>query len=114
MAEVQGAIAAYDALPSFSATRIDDLLRAHGLMLADILRQPGEFRRQGVGIHKAGVVHHVAPAAHQVSGLMADLMRWLEHTKDHPLIASCVFHYEFEFIHPFVDGKGRMGRCGKR
>jgi Fic family protein len=110
LAEVKGAIAAYDALPKFTPSSIDDLLAAHGLMLSDILVNAGEFRSKGVGIHKAGVVHHVAPPAHQVSGLRADLIQWLKQTKDHPLIASCVFHYEFEFIHPFADGNGRMGR----
>ncbi|MDX1353700.1 MAG: Fic family protein [Thiomicrorhabdus sp.] len=110
LAEVKGAIAAYDALPTFIASEISDLLTAHGLMLSDILVNAGEFRSKGVGIHKGGVVHHVAPPAHQVSGLMADLIQWLKQTKDHPLIASCVFHYEFEFIHPFADGNGRMGR----
>ncbi len=110
LAEVKGAIAAYDALPTFTPSAIADLLTAHGLMLSDILMNAGEFRSKGVGIHKGGVVHHVAPPAHQVSGLMADLIQWLKQTKDHPLIASCVFHYEFEFIHPFVDGNGRMGR----
>jgi len=110
LAEVKGAIAAYDALPTFTPSTLDDLLTAHGLMLSDILVNAGEFRSKGVGIHKGGVVHHVAPPAHQVSGLMADLILWLKQTKDHPLIASCVFHYEFEFIHPFADGNGRMGR----
>lgn len=110
LAEVKGAIAAYDALPAFTPSEISDLLTAHGLMLSDVLVNAGEFRGKGVGIHKGGVVHHVAPPAHQVSGLMADLLQWLKQTKDHPLIASCVFHYEFEFIHPFADGNGRMGR----
>jgi Fic family protein len=110
LAEVKAAIAAYDALPGFTPSKINDLLAAHGLMMRDILVNAGVFRTQGVGIHKSGVVHHVAPPAHQVSGLMADLSQWLKNTNDHPLIASCVFHYEFEFIHPFADGNGRMGR----
>lgn len=110
LAEVKGAIAAYDTLPSYRAENLNYLLAAHGLMMRDILVNAGEFRNKGVGIHKGGVVHHVAPPAHQVSGLMADLTQWLKNTKDHPLIASCVFHYEFEFIHPFADGNGRMGR----
>lgn len=110
LAEVKGAIAAYDALPGFKPDKLSDLLAAHGLMMRDILLNAGEFRRKAVGIHKAGVVQHVAPPAHQVSGLMADLSRWLSEAKDHPLITSSVFHYEFEFIHPFADGNGRMGR----
>lgn len=110
LAEVKGAIAAYEALSTFKADNINDLLAAHGLLMADILTKAGQFRYKAVGIHKGGEVHHVAPPAHQVSGLMADLMHWLQQTKDHPLISSCVFHYEFEFIHPFADGNGRMGR----
>lgn len=70
LAEVKGAIAAYDALPTFTPSTIDDLLTAHGLTLSDILVNAGEFRSKG------GVVHHVAPPAHQVSGLMADLIQW--------------------------------------
>lgn len=110
LAEVKGAIAAYEALPDYAPANLDHLRAAHGLMMEDVLVNAGAFRTQGVGIHKAGVVHHVAPPAHKVSGLMADLAGWLQQTNDHPLIASCVFHYEFEFIHPFADGNGRMGR----
>ncbi|HHJ81200.1 MAG TPA: winged helix-turn-helix transcriptional regulator [Candidatus Tenderia electrophaga] len=110
LAEVNGAIAAYDALPTLQPDSLTDLLTAHDLMMSDVLADAGAFRNRAVGIHKAGEVHHVAPPAHQVSGLMADLIQWLQQTKDHPLIASSVFHYELEFIHPFSDGNGRMGR----
>lgn len=110
LAEVAGTIAAYEALADFKAHNISDLLAAHGLMMADVLTKAGQFRQGAVGIHKGGQVHHVAPPAHQVSGLMADLMHWVQQAKDHPLITSCVFHYELEFIHPFADGNGRMGR----
>lgn len=110
LAEVKGAIAAYEALPGLRPDDINDLLTAHGLMMSDCLAHAGTFRSKAVGIHKGNVVHHVAPPAHQVSGLMADLTQWLRQAKDHPLITSSVFHYEFEFIHPFSDGNGRMGR----
>ena len=110
LAEVRGAIAAYDALPSFQPASIENLLHAHELLMADILTTAGAFRSKAVGIHKGGKVHHVAPPAHKVSGLMSDLLQWLGSAQDHPLITSCVFHYEFEFIHPFTDGNGRMGR----
>jgi len=110
LAEVKSAIAAYDALPGLQPGSIKDLLFAHGLMMSEILTNAGRFRHKAVGIHKGNVVQHVAPPAHQVSGLMAELTNWLKQTKDHPLIAGCVFHYEFEFIHPFSDGNGRMGR----
>ena len=108
--EVSGAIAAYDALPTLVPDNVQDLLTAHGLMMANILVNAGEFRNKAVGIHQGNVVHHIAPPAHRVSGLMADLTEWLKHAKDHALITSSVFHYEFEFIHPFSDGNGRMGR----
>jgi len=110
LAEVKGAIAAYDALPNWRPDHIEHLLAAHGLMVADILTHAGRFRDKAVGIQKGKDVQHVAPPAHQVSGLMADLTQWLRQAKDHPLITSSVFHYEFEFIHPFSDGNGRMGR----
>ncbi|HBQ07257.1 MAG TPA: cell filamentation protein Fic [Halomonas sp.] len=110
LAEVKGAIAAYDALPTWQPDNVDHLLTAHGLMMSEILTNAGRFRDKAVGIQKGKEVHHVAPPAHQVSGLMADLANWLKQAKDHPLITSSVFHYEFEFIHPFSDGNGRMGR----
>lgn len=110
IADVKGAIAAYEALPDYQPANLNHLLAAHGVMMADILPNAGKFRSTAVGIHKAGVVHHVAPPGHKVSGLMADLAGWLQQTKHHPLISSSVFHYEFEFIHPFSDGNGRMGR----
>ena len=110
LAEVKGAIAAYDALPSFQPASIENLLHAHELLMADILTTAGAFRSKAVGIHKGGKVQHVAPPAYKVSGLMSDLLQWLGSAQDHPLITSCVFHYEFEFIHPFTDGNGRMGR----
>lgn len=110
LAEVAGAIKAYDALPELQPHKINDLLKAHGLMMSQILVDSGKFRNKAVGIHKGNKVHHIAPPAHQVSGLMADLVIWLKQSKDHPLITSSVFHYEFEFIHPFTDGNGRLGR----
>ena len=110
LAEVAGAIAAYDALPNLQPHKISDLLKAHNLMMSDILIDAGKFRNKAVGIHKGGKVHHIAPPAHRVAGLMADLVEWLKKSSDHPLITSSVFHYEFEFIHPFTDGNGRLGR----
>ncbi len=110
LAEVAGAISAYDVLPELQPHKINDLLKAHNLMMSDILLDAGKFRNKAVGIHKGNKVHHIAPPAHRVSGLMADLVNWLKKSQDHPLITSSVFHYEFEFIHPFTDGNGRLGR----
>lgn len=110
LAEVQGAIVAYEQLSQFTPASIDDLFKVHTLLMGDVLKNTGNFRNQSVGIHQGKKVIHVAPPAHQVSGLMADLLAWLDSCEHHPLISSSVFHYEFEFIHPFMDGNGRMGR----
>lgn len=110
LAEVKGAIVAYEQLANLNPLSLDDLLQAHDLMMGDVLTHAGQFREKSVGIYKGKEVVHVAPSAHQVSGLMAELMQWLQSTDCHPLISSSIFHYEFEFIHPFVDGNGRMGR----
>lgn len=110
LAEVHGAIVAYEQLNQFEPVSIEAFLKAHALLMGDVLKNAGQFRGQSVGIHQGGQVIHVAPPAHQVSGLMADLLTWLKQSEHHPLISSSVFHYEFEFIHPFMDGNGRMGR----
>ncbi len=110
LAEVQGAIAAYEQLNQFKPGSTDDLLKAHALLMGDVLKNAGHFRSQSVGIHQGKKVIHVAPPAHQIPGLMTDLLSWLDRCEHHPLISSSVFHYEFEFIHPFMDGNGRMGR----
>jgi len=110
LAEVQGAIAAYDRLNELNPYTLDDLLEAHRLMMGDVLKQAGSFRSKPVGVYKGKEVVHVAPPAHKISGLMAELFDWAKQSDDHPLIVSSVFHYEFEFIHPFIDGNGRMGR----
>lgn len=109
ISEVQGAIQAYEALAEWQPAELDNFLTAHHLM-GDILTDAGKFRRAGVGIHKESKVVHVAPPAKRVSLLMADLLEWLDRSEDHALIKSSVFHYELEFIHPFMDGNGRMGR----
>ncbi len=110
LAEVQGAIAAYDRLNELNPYKLDDLLEAHRLMMGDVLNRAGSFRNKQVGVYKGKEVVHVAPPAHNISGLMAELFDWMQQADAHPLIVSSVFHYEFEFIHPFIDGNGRMGR----
>jgi Fic family protein len=75
-----------------------------------LLDHPGAYRNRGVGVMAGKKVIHMAPPAAQVQRLMGQLFAWLQATKEHPLIASSVFHYEFEFIHAFSDGNGRMGR----
>ena len=79
-------------------------------MMLGLLDNPGNYRNKEVGVYGAKSLVHIAPPAGRVSFLMKDLFKWLKESKDHLLIRSCVFHYEFEFIHPFLDGNGRMGR----
>lgn len=79
-------------------------------MMQDLVERNGKYRTDGVGIFDGEKVVHLAPPADRVPELMFDLFKWLKESDVHPLIKSCVFHYEFEFIHPFQDGNGRMGR----
>jgi len=99
--EVKNAFAAYEGLVGWLPHRIADLLQAHALMMDGLVDRPGAFRSGGVGIAKGQTVVHLAPPAEMVTGLMNDLLKWLKEADTHPLIASCVFHYELEFIHPF-------------
>ncbi|WP_455229850.1 Fic family protein [Geopseudomonas aromaticivorans] len=108
--EVRNAFAAYEAMPGWRPASRADLLTAHGLLLQGLIDDAGQFRRGGVGIYRGEQLLHMAPPASRVPQLVSDLLGWLGRTDLHPLIASCVFHYEFEFIHPFADGNGRMGR----
>lgn len=108
--EVTNAFKAYEQLPHLSVTSIADLLSAHRLLMYGLGERSGEFRNRGVGIYRGDALIHMAPPAQRVPLLIAELFAWLESSDTHPLIASCVFHYEFEFIHPFSDGNGRMGR----
>ncbi len=108
--EARNALLAYEQLSSWKPSQPSDLLAAHGVLMTGLVDVPGTYRTGGVGIMKGQDVVHLAPPAERVPALMKDLLGWLKASKDHPLIASSVFHYEFEFIHPFPDGNGRMGR----
>jgi len=80
------------------------------ILMQDIIKEAGIYRTKNVGVGNKKEITHIAPPASNVSKLMSDLFEWLNKTDLHPLIVSSVFHYEFEFIHPFVDGNGRIGR----
>lgn len=108
--EVKNAIDAYNLMLELNPYKAKDLLRAHGLMMAGLVDECGRFRNGGVGVTDGVHVVHIAPPAMRVPQLIAELIDWVKHTDTHPLVSSCVFHYEFEFIHPFADGNGRMGR----
>lgn len=108
--EVRNAFIAYEQLTEWNPHSTNDLLTAHGLLMAGLLDDAGAFRSGGVGIYRGEALLHMAPPASRVPVLIQDLVNWLATSNVHPLIASCIFHYEFEFIHPFADGNGRMGR----
>ncbi len=108
--EIRNAVKAYDLLDELDPDSIDDVLRAHLTMETGLIDDAGHFRYGNVGVAAGEAIIHYAPPAERVPLLMTDLFDWLKKTEEHPLIKSCVFHYEFEFIHPFSDGNGRMGR----
>jgi len=103
--QLNGAINAYKELENYKYDSLDDLLKAHKIMMQDIINDAGKFRNVNVAVGS-----HIAPKASIVPDLMSDLFTWLKNTQEHPLIKSSIFHYEFEFIHPFSDGNGRIGR----
>ena len=108
--EVKNAIAAYDLFDQLDPYSTKDLLKAHKVMMTALIDEPGKFRSSGVGVFDGKNAVHIAPPAKFVPGQIKDLFKWLKLAPDHLLIKSCVFHYEFEFIHPFADGNGRLGR----
>ena len=109
--EIKGAHAAYEAIESFNPYSVSDLLKAHALMTKDLVDRSGKFRNCNVGVVDGfGNVVHMAPPFAKVPSLVEDLFAWLAASEDPVLVKSCVFHYEFEFIHPFPDGNGRTGR----
>ncbi|MBI9055948.1 MAG: Fic family protein [Bacteroidales bacterium] len=108
--EVQNAIKAYNQLKTYEPYKKDHFLKAHNILMNGLVKNPGEFRRSQVGIMKGEKVTHIAPGSDMVPGLMNDLFKYLKNDKDLEIIKSCVFHYEMEYIHPFEDGNGRMGR----
>jgi len=107
--EVKSALNAYENIEKFNPYKIDDLFRAHAMMMDLLLENKGTFRDVKVAV-KGDVIVHVAPPPAQVPKLVTQLFEWLQKSELNPLITSSIFHYEFEFIHPFVDGNGRMGR----
>jgi len=108
--EVKNAIDVYATINDFDAYSMDSFLVAHQQLMNGLIDDAGQFRKKGVGIMKGEIVEHIAPPAENVPFLIKDLFNYLQEENDLMLIKSCVFHYELEFIHPFLDGNGRMGR----
>lgn len=108
--EVLNALEVYKNINKLKPHNEKDFLKAHKLLLEKLIEHPGIYRNQGVGIVKGSKVEHIAPPYENVRFLMNDLFEYLKDKSELTLIQSCVFHYEMEFIHPFLDGNGRMGR----
>ena len=108
--EVRNAYDTYNMMLSLDPYAVKDLLKAHRMMMEGLIPENAGFRSGGVGVFAGDVVVHMAPPARLVPGEIQDLFEWYKTSEMHPLIRSSIFHYEFEFIHPFADGNGRMGR----
>jgi len=108
--EVLNAFEVYKNINKLKPESEKDFLKAHQLLLQKLIKDSGTYRKQSVGIVKGSKVEHIAPPFENVPYLMKDLFEYLKDENEITLIKSCVFHYEMEFIHPFLDGNGRMGR----
>ena len=108
--EVVNAIKVYNSLNTYKPYAEKDFLKAHAALMSGLIKNAGKYRNQPVGIVKGNNIEHLAPPFENVPYLMNDLFEYLKDDQELTLIKSCVFHYEMEFIHPFIDGNGRMGR----
>ena len=108
--EVKNAIAVYDYLDKLDPYKFESFCEAHGILMGGLIESAGKLRSKSVGIVKGSALAHIAPPSEMLKPLMNDLFDYLKNDEDLVLIKSCVFHYEMEFIHPFIDGNGRMGR----
>lgn len=108
--EVLNAIKIYENLEDYNPFNEKSFLKAHQNLMVGLIENSGKYRNQSVGVVKGAEVEHIAPPFENVPHLMKDLFEYLKKSDEIELIKSCVFHYEMEFIHPFLDGNGRMGR----
>jgi Fic family protein len=108
--EVMNAKRMYEVLSEFDVLKESDLLKAHNILMSDLVQDAGQYRKADVGVYQGNTVIFMAPPHKRVPELMGQLFEYLLSNEDHFLIQSSVFHYEFEFIHPFSDGNGRIGR----
>lgn len=108
--EVQNAYEAYEIMTRLNPYSVRDLLKAHKIMTEGLVKEAGVFRSKSVGVYAGERLIHIGTPANYVPVLIGQLFNWLKKSKLHPLVKSCIFHYEFEFIHPFADGNGRTGR----
>lgn len=108
--EVKNAVETYKQLNTYKPYSLTSVYKAHKVLMSGLVRNAGQLRTTNVGIEKGSEIVHIAPPAHLVKQQLEELLDYIKNDSDLLLIKSCVFHYEFEFIHPFTDGNGRMGR----
>ncbi|MBR1762809.1 MAG: Fic family protein [Eubacterium sp.] len=110
--EVKNAFEIYELLDTLNPGSEADLLKSHRVLMRGLVDEAGEYRTKPVGVvdSGSGEIIHFGALPSVVPKLMEELLEWINESDLHPLIKSCVFHYEFEVIHPFLDGNGRMGR----
>ncbi len=108
--EVKNAYEAYERISSLDPYSVTNLLQAHKILMEGLVKEAGVFRSKNVGVYAGSQLIHAGTPANYVPELIDQLFTWMKQAKLHPLVKSCIFHYEFEFIHPFADGNGRTGR----
>ncbi len=109
--EVKNAYTIYNQFDQLDPSSQEDLLYAHQILTADIIRTNGNYRNSDVGIFtENGQVVHMGARPEFVPKLMSELFSNFNKSILSPVIKACLFHYELELIHPFEDGNGRMGR----
>lgn len=108
--EVQNAYEIYERLDELNENSVKDLLLAHKIMTSELIKESGRFRSKNAGVYQGDKLIHMGTLPEYIPELINNLFLWLKNSKEHPLIKAAVFHYEFEFIHPFQDGNGRIER----
>jgi len=108
--EVQNAYEIYERIDELDENSVKDLLLAHKIMTSELIKESGRFRSKNAGVYQGDKLIHMETLPEYIPELINNLFLWLKNSKEHPLIKAAVFHYEFEFIHPFQDGNGRIGR----
>ena len=108
--EVQNAIETYQQIGKFNPFSLKSLLDAHRMLMQGLVATPGQSRKGPIGIVRPGNIFYEAPDWQNVRPMMRELFAYLKSSDEHLVVKSCLFHYQLEYIHPFMDGNGRMGR----
>ncbi|MDR0968671.1 MAG: Fic family protein [Holosporaceae bacterium] len=108
--EIKNTHDAYEHMREFDPFNIDDFLTAHKLTTVDLVSESGRFRAGEVGVFAGKELVHLGARPEFIPNLIKNLFDWAKNSNVHPLIKSSVMHFEIEFIHPFANGNGKMGR----